>query len=127
MRQAGDLTHLLPFFSRRPGADPLLLAPAAGLVGAFFAFGGWWEVSKLAGEPRDPARAVPRALLLGVTIVTLVYLTVSGVFLYLVPPERVTSGETFAAQAGEALFGPAGGRVFATIVVISVLGSLAST
>jgi len=35
----------------------------------------------------------------------------SAVFLYLVPLERVTSGETFAAQAGEALFGPAGGRV----------------
>jgi len=36
----------------------------------------------------------------------------------------VTSGETFAAQAGEALFGRAGGRVFAGIVIIAVVGSL---
>jgi len=49
---------------------------------------------------------------------------VSGVFLYLVPLERVTSGEAFAAQAGAALFGPAGGQVFAAIVVVSVAGSL---
>jgi len=48
----------------------------------------------------------------------------SAVFLYLVPLERVTSGETFAAQAGEALFGPAGGRVFSGVVIVAVLGSL---
>src|SRR6266508_2598331 len=98
------------------------LAPA--LVGAFFAFGGWWEIAKLAGEARDPARTVPRALALGVAAVTVVYVLTSAVFLYLVPLERVTSGETFAAQAGEALFGPAGGRVFAGVVILAVLGSL---
>ncbi|MBA3439167.1 MAG: amino acid permease [Pyrinomonadaceae bacterium] len=42
------------------------------------------------------------------------------------PIERVSSGETFAAQAGEALFGRAGGQVFAGIVIVSVLGSLAA-
>jgi APA family basic amino acid/polyamine antiporter len=46
------------------------------------------------------------------------------VFFYLVPPERVTSGETFAAQAGEALFGTTGGRIFAGVVVLSIFGSL---
>ena len=52
------------------------------------------------------------------------YILTSAVFLYLVPLERVTSGETFAAQAGEALFGPAGGRVFAGIVIVAILGSM---
>jgi APA family basic amino acid/polyamine antiporter len=93
-------------------------------VGAFFAFGGWWEISKLAGEARDPERTVPRALAIGVTIITAIYILTSAVFLYLVPLDRVTSGETFAAQAGEALFGAAGGRVFALIVIVAVLGSL---
>ncbi|HZM90920.1 MAG TPA: amino acid permease, partial [Blastocatellia bacterium] len=36
----------------------------------------------------------------------------------------VSSGETFAAQAGQVLFGAAGAQVFTSIVVISVLGSL---
>jgi APA family basic amino acid/polyamine antiporter len=101
-----------------PGA----LAP--GLVWAFFAFGGWWEISKLSGEATDPGRTLPRALAIGVATVTAVYILTSAVFLYLVPLERVTSGETFAAQAGEALFGRAGGRVFAAIVIVAVLGSL---
>ena len=39
---------------------------------------------------------------------------------------QVTSGETFAAQAGEVLFGRAGGVVFSLGVVVAVLGSLAA-
>lgn len=123
--QLGDLSNLSPFIARRAGSAPLLAALAGAFVAAFFSFGGWWDVSKLAGEVRDPGRTLPRALLYGVVIVTLVYLLTSIVFLYLVPLERVTSGETFAAQAGEALFGRAGGQVFSGIVIISVLGSLA--
>ena len=96
------------------------------MVGAFFSFGGWWDVSKIAGEVRDPARTLPRALVLGVLAVTAVYILVSAVFLYLVPLERVTSNETFVAQAGEVLFGRAGGIVFAAIVIVCVLGSLAA-
>jgi APA family basic amino acid/polyamine antiporter len=122
----GDVANFLPLIAQRPGSDPLPLALAGGLVGAFFAFGGWWEISKLAGEARDPARTVPRALASGVAVVTAVYILTSVAFIYLVPMEGVVSGETFAAQAGEALFGTAGGQVFAVIVVVSVLGSLAA-
>lgn len=122
----GDWSNFTPFVAQRAGSDPLVAALAGGLVGAFFAFGGWWDVSKIAGEIRDPARTLPRALTLGVVIVTFVYILTSAVFMYLVPVERVTSGETFAAQAGEVLFGRAGAQFFSTIVVISVLGSLAA-
>jgi APA family basic amino acid/polyamine antiporter len=99
-------------------------ALAGAVVSAFFSFGGWWEASKLAGEARDPRRTVPLALALGVATVTLLYMAVSAVFFYLVPLESVTSGETFAAQAGTALFGAAGGRVLAALVALSVLGGL---
>jgi basic amino acid/polyamine antiporter, APA family len=121
---AGSWANFIPFVAQHAGSDPLPGAFAPALVGAFFAFGGWWEISKLAGEARDPARTLPLALALGVAIVTVIYIVTSAVFLYLVPLERVTSGETFAAQAGELLFGPAGGRVFAWIVIVAVLGSL---
>ncbi len=122
--RAGQWSNFVPFVAQRPGSDPLPGALAPALVGAFFAFGGWWEISKLAGEARDPARTVPRALAIGVSIITAIYILTSAVFLYLVPLDRVTSGETFAAQAGEALFGGAGGKVFALIVIVAVLGSL---
>jgi APA family basic amino acid/polyamine antiporter len=121
---AGRLERFLPFVARQPGAPPLLPALAGAVVSAFFSFGGWWEASKLAGEVRDPQRTLPRALALGVSTITALYVAVSAVFLYLVPRETVTSGETFAAQAGQALFGAQGARAFSALVVVSVLGSL---
>ena len=122
----GSWTNFVPLVEQRAGS--LSLGPALGgaMVAAFFSFGGWWDVSKIGGEVRDPGRTLPRAMLLGVFIVTIVYIVVSGVFLYLVPLAKVTSDETFVAQAGAALFGPAGGMVLAAIVVICVLGSLAA-
>jgi APA family basic amino acid/polyamine antiporter len=120
----GDWSNFVPFAEQRAGSAPLIGALAGGMVAAFFSFGGWWDASKLAGEVRDPARVMPRALVFGVGIVTLVYILTSAAFVYLVPIERATSGETFAAQAGEILFGRAGGQIFSGIVIISVLGSL---
>jgi APA family basic amino acid/polyamine antiporter len=121
---AGEASHFVPFFERRPGAPPLVPALAGALVLAFFSFGGWWEAAKLAGEVRDPRRALPRALALGVGGVTLLYAATSAVFLYLVPMGEEGSPETFAARAGAALFGPSGGRVLSGLVAAFVLGSL---
>jgi len=122
----GQWAHFAPFVEPRPGSGPLIAGLAGGVVAAFYSFGGFWDVAKVAGEVRDPARTLPRALILGVAVVTLLYVLTSGVFIYLVPIEGATSGAAFAAQAGEALFGPAGGRVFAVIVVVALLGSLAA-
>lgn len=122
----GSWSHFTPFIAQRPNSVALWPALAGGVVAAFFSFGGWWDATKLAGEVREPGRTLPRALIYGVAIVTLVYILTSAVFLYLVPLDSVSSGETFAAQAGELLFGRAGGQVFAAIVVITVIGSLAA-
>jgi APA family basic amino acid/polyamine antiporter len=121
---AGDASHFVPFFERRPGAPPLVGALAGALVLAFFSFGGWWEAAKLAGEVRDPRRALPQALALGVGAVTLLYVATSAVFLYLVPMGQEGSPEAFAARAGAALFGASGGRVLSGLVALFVLGSL---
>ena len=123
--RAGNWSHFLPFVHQRSGAEPLLGALAASFVAAFFSFGGWWDVSKIAGEVHHPQRNLPRALALGVLAVTLVYILLSAAFIYIVPIESVTSDETFVAQAGARLFGTAGGLLLAAIVVACVLGSLA--
>jgi APA family basic amino acid/polyamine antiporter len=123
--QLGDWSNFSPLVAQRENSAPLLMALAGGMVAAFFSFGGWWDVSKLAGEVREPSRTLPRALVYGVLSVTLIYILTSAAFIYLVPIERVASGETFASQAGEALFGRFGGRVFSVVVIVTVLGCLA--
>jgi len=124
--RAGNWSNFTPLLAQRPGSEPLLGALAGGIVGAFFSFGGWWDLSKLAGEVRDPERTLPQALICGVTILTAVYILTSAAFMYLVPLEQVSSGETFAAQAGEVLFGRLGGQVLSGIVIVAVMGSLAA-
>ena len=117
----GTWSNFAPFFAAPPD---LFAAMAGGTVGAFFAFAGWWEVTRIAGEIKNPERNVPRALTVGVIALTLIYILTSAVFLYLVPINQVTSNETFAAQAGEVLFGKIGGLIFAAVVVVSILGTL---
>lgn len=121
---AGDWSRFQPFVARHAGSPPLLPALAGAIVAGFFSFGGWWQASNLAAEVEDAPRTLPRALAGGVLLVTALYVAVSAVFLFLVPLSAVTSGETFAAQAGTALFGAAGGTVLAAIVLLCVLGSL---
>ena len=122
----GSWSHFTPFVAQHPGSTPLLPALAGALVAAFFSFGGWWDVSKIAGEVKDPTRTLPRALVLGVLAVIAAYIVVSAIFIYLVPIESVTSDQTFVAQAGAVLFGRIGADLLAGAVVICVLGTLAA-
>jgi basic amino acid/polyamine antiporter, APA family len=126
----GRWSNFTPFVAQRPGSNALFAALAGASVAGFFSFAGWWDLTKLAGEVRSPAKNLPRALILGILIITIVYILTSAAFLYLVPLESVpadeTSAQTFAAQVGLALFGRTGGQIFSSIVVISALGSLAA-
>jgi basic amino acid/polyamine antiporter, APA family len=123
---AGDWGHFVPFASRPADAPPFGAALIGALIGAFFSFGGWWEVTKIAGEVRDPSRTLPRALWLGLGAVTLVYVLTTLAFIYVIPISEVGAGEAFVAQVGAVLLGPPGGVTVAAIVIVCVLGSLAA-
>src|SRR5262249_8525919 len=57
----GDWSHFVPMLHQRPGSAPLGAAIGEGLMSAFFAFGGWWDLSKLGGEVKNARRTLPRA------------------------------------------------------------------
>ena len=120
----GSWSHFLPFAGRASSAPPLAGALAGALVGAFFSFGGWWEVTKIAGEVRDPARTLPRALWIGLVGVTLVYVATTLAFIYAIPIDQVDAGQAFVAQVGKVTLGDAGAVAVAIVVVVCVLGSL---
>ncbi|MDP9267962.1 MAG: amino acid permease [Acidobacteriota bacterium] len=123
---AGDINNFLPFIAQRAGGAPLAGALAGALIGAFFSFGGWWEVSRVAGEVRDPGKTLPKALLGGVLLVLTIYIAISAVFIYLVPIGAVGDGQAFVAQMGTKLFGVRGGKLLAAIVALSIVSSLAA-
>jgi len=120
----GDASRLMPFASRGVGAEPLLPALAAAIVSAFFSFGGWWDVAKVAGEVREPQRTLPRALAWGVAATTVAYVLTSAVFAYLVAPRGIGSPETFAAAASVMLFGSRGAQALSAVIILCIGSSL---
>ena len=96
------------------------LAVGAGL----FAFGGWHMVTYSAGETRAPEKTIPRALLLGVLIVTGCYVALNAACLYLLPLDQVIRSTRVAADAAAVLVGEKGAAAISALVLISAFGVL---
>jgi APA family basic amino acid/polyamine antiporter len=115
----GAIAHVVP---ARPAASAL----AGALMGAFFAFGGWWDLGKMSEEIVEPRRTLPIALIGGIGVVTLVYAAISVAFILAVRGHASASDETLVATLGAAVFGTASARLLAITIVVAVAGSLAA-
>jgi APA family basic amino acid/polyamine antiporter len=104
--------------------DPGMLAPA--VIAAFFAFGGWWDLGRMAEDIESPSRTMPRALLGGVAVVAVTYALASVALVLAAPAGPVPSDAELVNLLGAALFGAAASHTLAAIVVIAVAGSLAA-
>jgi APA family basic amino acid/polyamine antiporter len=102
------------------GVSDFLLALVAGL----FAFGGWHMVTYNAEETVDPRRTIPRALTLGVLIVTVCYVALNAVYFYVLPLSTVISSTRVAADAADAVLGTGGEIGMSALVVVSTFGAL---
>ena len=115
-----------------PGGAAAGSAPASfgtsdvllGLVAGLFAFGGWHMVSYTAGETVNPERTIPRALVLGVLIVTACYIALNAIYLRVLPIDRVTASTRIAADVAEALVGPLGATLVAILVILYTFGAV---
>ncbi len=97
----------------------LMLAVSAGL----FAFGGWHMVTYTAEETVDAERTIPRALMLGIVVVTLCYIGLNAVYLRVLSVPEVIASSRVAADTFDRL-GPGGGNVIAGLVMLSAFGAL---
>lgn len=110
------------------GVSVTLSAQVLGgaLMGAFFAFGGWWDLGKMSEEIVDPRRTLPLALVGGIVLVTVVYAGLSVAFIHVLHGRAPATDEAFVVALGSALFGDRAARLLAAAVVVAVAGSLAA-
>lgn len=94
------------------------------LVAGLFAFGGWHMVTYNSEETIKPKKTIPRALMLGTMIVTVCYIALNAVYLYILPLDTVASSTRIAADAADALFGFGGGAFLSCLVIFSTFGAL---
>lgn len=118
---AGDSAAL---FQRDPVA---VRQVGLGLVFILYAYAGWSHAAYVAAEVHDPQRNLPRALLVGVGSVTVVYLLVNLAYLVALGFDGVRNAEAPAALAVEATAGEWGHRAVAVLVMLSALGAINGT
>ena len=94
------------------------------LVAGLFAFGGWHMVTYSSEETIDPQKTIPRALLLGTLVVTLCYIAMNAVYMYVLPLDEVASSTRIAADAADTLIGFGGGAFMSALVIFSTFGAL---
>jgi len=94
------------------------------LVAGLFAFGGWHMVTYSSEETINPQKTIPRALMLGTMIVTVCYIALNAVYMYVLPLDTVASSTRIAADAANALIGFGGGAFLSGLVVFSTFGAL---
>ncbi|MFM8431775.1 MAG: APC family permease, partial [Bacteroidota bacterium] len=71
------------FLPSATSKDTILSMPFAGsLVWVLFAYSGWNASAYIAGNMRDPKKNLPYSLLVGTGVVTLVYLSLTAIFMY---------------------------------------------
>ena len=110
-----------------PPATAATEAPAgfgAAMVPVLFAYGGWQTAAFVGGEVKDPARTLPRGMVLGVVGVVILYLAVNIACLRVLGAAGLAGTPAPAAALMRAAFGEGGARVLALGVAASTLGFL---
>jgi len=103
------------------------LAFGSALTPVLFAYGGWQTSTFLAGEMRDPRRILPRAILIGVIVVIIVYTSINIVYLRVLGASGLQTTMTPASTAMLAMTGPRGAQIIAAGIAFSAFGFLAQS
>ncbi len=120
----GERVTLRPALDRSPSLG-LVAAFGAALVPVLFAYGGWQTSGFVMGELRQPARDMPRALVLGVAGVVALYLSVNVVCLRALGAPGLAASTAPATDVMRLALGDRGARLIAAGIVISTFGFLA--
>jgi len=107
-----------------PTTGPLALAVASALVPVLFAFGGWQQTNFIAEEMLEPEKNLPRALVLGVMIVVLVYLLANLAYLRTLGHAGLAVSTAPAADVLSARLGATGETLIALGIAASTFGFL---
>jgi len=126
IRGGPSLTSWQPLLDQ-PVSLNLFVAFGAAMTPVFFAYGGWQTSSFLGGEVRDVKKTLPRALILGVLGVIVVYTSVNFVYVRALGPAGLAQATTPASSVMAMFLGPRGAQFIAAGIAFSAFGFLAQS
>jgi APA family basic amino acid/polyamine antiporter len=95
---------------------------ATAFVAVLFTIGGWQQTNMVAGEIRDPARTLPRALMIGIAIVIVVYVGANFAYLNALGRDGLAASNAVAADTAQRLVGDAGATAITIAAMLSIFG-----
>ena len=105
-----------------PPIERPLAAFGVAMIAVMWTYEGWYYVAFAAGEIKDAARVVPRALVIGTVSLTAIYVVVNLAYMWSLTVGEMSGVTRIAERAVSALVGPAGAGLVAATVVISTFG-----
>jgi amino acid transporter len=113
-------------------APPSASAPAASAVGLAMVFvlltyGGWNEAAYMSAEVKDRQRGILRALVLGLALVTALYLLVNLAYVRGLGLAGVANSKVVAADLLARAWGPGSATLMSLIVIVAALTSINAT
>jgi basic amino acid/polyamine antiporter, APA family len=108
----------------RPLSFDLLTVFGATMIPVLFAYGGFQTSNYVAGEIREPRKNLPRALLLGVMGVIVLYVAANFIYVETLSPAGLAATATPASAVMGRALGAPGGSWIAIAIAISTLGFL---
>lgn len=111
--------------ARAPGVATTLGAALVLQVLAtlMWTYDGWTDITMVAGEVREPAKNLPRAVLLSLLVLLAVYALVQVAVMALLGPVAAGSDQVLALALGRA-FGARSEQILAWLVLLTTLGSI---
>ncbi len=112
-----------------------MIAFGSALVGSLFSSDAWNNVTFAAAEVHEPRRNLPRALIFGTGLVSLLYILANVAYLNVLPLNGTADAATLigrgiqhatqdrvASAVAETIFGPVGATIMAVAILISTFG-----
>lgn len=107
----------------------LLSMIAFGVIATMWAYEGWTSLNVISEEIKNPQRNIPRAIMLSITSVTVLYVLFNFAIYRILPYETIVSSINggdihLGTTAARSLFGSAGGTLVSICMAIAVFGAL---
>ncbi|MBE5319078.1 APC family permease [Pedobacter sp. MR2016-19] len=122
----GQTETITPVFKTATGTLPIWsdYGKALGLclIAVSFSYAGYAQTINFGGEIKEAKKVIPRAIIIGLTIIVILYLAINYVYVKVIGFEELKSAESIAAILASKIFGPAGFNALSVIIFFSVMG-----
>jgi APA family basic amino acid/polyamine antiporter len=99
---------------------------ALSLIYVSYAYSGWNAATYVASEVYEPQRVLPRALLHGTVLVTLLYVLLNLVFLRTIPMAQLAGTVEVGALSAFQVFGPRAGAIISAMLCLLLISTISA-